>query len=173
MDCPQCNNDIEPSQQKDGSSDFVCPECGWGEDLVEQVFGNTAAALEPVKWGQFIGYWILSVLVIFGPYYFLVYGLPRIQEFEPMLNFDFQAGYISYINANYRWWMLVYLVVAFVLTPRVDTDDLGWGGGLVDNPFSYSDDLNRAKLVLVIILMPGKIVFLSVRNTILILLSRR
>jgi hypothetical protein len=51
-----------------------------------------------------------------------------------------------------------YLIVSYMVQPHSDTDDLGWCGGLMDNPFSFSDDVNRGLLVLGLLLLPGRIV---------------
>src|SRR6478672_2925017 len=39
--------------------------------------------------------------------------------------------------------LLGYLAAAFFLTPEPDTRNLGWFGGLMNNPFRFSDNLNR------------------------------
>src|SRR5262245_20860252 len=39
--------------------------------------------------------------------------------------------------------MLVYTVIAFFLRPEPNTDNLGWGGGMMNDPFQTSDNVNR------------------------------
>jgi hypothetical protein len=62
-----------------------------------------------------------------------------------------------------------YLLVAQFIRPEPDTSDLGWFGGMVDNPFSYSDDVNRFLLFLQITLLPGRFIVQSIRNSIRLL----
>lgn len=50
----------------------------------------------------------------------------------------------------------LYLMVAFFVRPRPDRSNLGLGGGLIDHPFRWSDDKNRALLFLQAILLPGR-----------------
>ena len=52
---------------------------------------------------------------------------------------------------------IAYLLLAYHIRVEVDTDNLGWIGGLVNNPFSFKDDLNRGKLFLNLILAPGRV----------------
>lgn len=54
-----------------------------------------------------------------------------------------------------------YLVVAYFVRPEPETDNLGWLGGLMDDPFHYSDDISRFLLFLLIILWPGRFVAVS------------
>lgn len=53
---------------------------------------------------------------------------------------------------------VVYLVLSYLVHPKPDTSNLGWFGGAVDNPFRYSDDLNRFLLFLFIALWPGRFI---------------
>src|SRR5207244_3106206 len=39
--------------------------------------------------------------------------------------------------------MMVYTGVAFFVRPEADTDNLGWGGGMMNDPFQSSDNVNR------------------------------
>ena len=58
----------------------------------------------------------------------------------------------------------IYLLAAHYLTPMPDYDNLGWFGGIFNNPFRYSDDLNWLLIVLMILLMPGNIVTVGLRD---------
>jgi hypothetical protein len=53
---------------------------------------------------------------------------------------------------------LVYLIIAFFIAPRPNFRNLGWLGGWVDNPFQYSDNLNRGLLWLKLVLLPGRLI---------------
>ncbi|HPE35838.1 MAG TPA: hypothetical protein PK625_01710 [Spirochaetales bacterium] len=55
-----------------------------------------------------------------------------------------------------------YLVASYFIKAKPNTSDLGMLGGLVDHPFKYTDDVNRALLFLKIALAPGKFVSRSI-----------
>lgn len=57
---------------------------------------------------------------------------------------------------------LAYVLIGHVVRVNPDTTDLGLFGGLIDNPFSYTDDVNRFMLFLQILLMPGRLIAESV-----------
>lgn len=52
--------------------------------------------------------------------------------------------------------LALYLGVSYFVRPRPDRSNLGLGGGLIDHPFRWSDDRNRALLFLQAILLPGR-----------------
>ena len=52
---------------------------------------------------------------------------------------------------------ITYFVLALFLRPKPNYDNMGWAGGLIDNPFRYSDDINRGLFFLNIYLYPGRI----------------
>jgi hypothetical protein len=53
--------------------------------------------------------------------------------------------------------LVLYLCLSYAVYPQPRYDNMGWGGGLIGNPFRYTDDLNRHLLFLKIILLPGKL----------------
>jgi hypothetical protein len=55
---------------------------------------------------------------------------------------------------------LAYALVGHFVRPQADTSNLGWAG-IFDNPFRYSDDINRFLLFLSILLWPGRFVIES------------
>jgi hypothetical protein len=61
--------------------------------------------------------------------------------------------------------LALYLAASNVFNPTYDASDVGWFGGLVDNPFSWSDDYNRSMRGLVIFFLPGKLVGAALRGT--------
>ena len=61
-----------------------------------------------------------------------------------------------------------YLLAGYFLRPSPDSSNLGWCGGVVDNPFRISDDINRALLFLSIILIPGRLLAIGVVDLILV-----
>lgn len=54
--------------------------------------------------------------------------------------------------------VFIYLILAFWLEPEPDNRNVGWLGGLMDNPFRISDDFNRFLYFLIVLLLPGKLV---------------
>jgi hypothetical protein len=54
--------------------------------------------------------------------------------------------------------MLAYLLIAYLVRPEPDMDNLGWFGGLIDDPLHYSDDISRFLLFLLIVLWPGRFI---------------
>ena len=51
----------------------------------------------------------------------------------------------------------LYLGVCYYFMPEPDMNELGLFGSMIDNPFSYTDDINRAKLWLKIVMLPGNL----------------
>jgi hypothetical protein len=61
-------------------------------------------------------------------------AMPTLLEFKlPM----FQAVAITVGG------MMIYTGVAFFFRPEPNTDNLGWGGGMMNDPFQCSDNVNR------------------------------
>ncbi len=52
--------------------------------------------------------------------------------------------------------IFLYCVISYYIVPKPDYSNVGWFGGLVDNPFRYSDDLNRILILFMVILYPGR-----------------
>ncbi len=50
---------------------------------------------------------------------------------------------------------LIYLIVGYKLDIQPDYDNMGWLGGVFDNPFRYSDDMNRFLIFFKILFYPG------------------
>jgi hypothetical protein len=84
--------------------------------------------------------WILTLL---GIGLFGIFSWAILQWEKPWLGFLLLA---------------VYLLLARLLSPKPDTRNVGWFGGLVDHPFRISDDFNRWLLFFAVFLLPGKVV---------------
>ena len=75
-------------------------------------------------------------------------------------------GYLAWRICGGRFdqwlvWMLVtplYLAAGYFIHPDPNPDNLGWFGGLMNNPFRISDNVNRGLLALVVFLWPGRFV---------------
>jgi hypothetical protein len=57
-----------------------------------------------------------------------------------LLEFQFPLWQAVLITAG---GMVVYSGIAFFLRPEANTDNMGWGGGLMNDPFQSSDNMNR------------------------------
>ncbi|ADB38119.1 hypothetical protein [Spirosoma linguale] len=55
----------------------------------------------------------------------------------------------------------LYVWISYRLSARPDLSNLGWWGGLLDNPFRSSDNVNRWLLYLQLLLVPGKLMAYS------------
>jgi hypothetical protein len=84
-----------------------------------------------------IGRWILSSLILLAPAVGIRYALPEYTGMS-LTGIGIWAGYVAV------W--LVLLLIAKYVEFYPDTDDLGWCGGVVDDPLSWSDDKNRLLL---------------------------
>ena len=62
--------------------------------------------------------------------------------------------------------LLLYLLLAYFLSPKPDRSNMGWLGGLMDNPFRISDDINRFLFFLALFLLPGKIMLYALQTII-------
>src|SRR5262245_30243947 len=74
-------------------------------------------------------------------------AVPTLLEFEFPL---WQA--IAYTAGG----MFIYTGIAFFFRPEPNTDNMGWGGGLGNDPFQSSDNVNRFLWRLSCILGPGR-----------------
>ncbi|QMW01140.1 hypothetical protein [Spirosoma foliorum] len=57
--------------------------------------------------------------------------------------------------------LALYVLISQSLTVTPDYSNIGWLGGLVDNPFRISDDYNRWLIYIQAILVPGKLIAYS------------
>lgn len=58
--------------------------------------------------------------------------------------------------------MAVYSIVGYFIMPKPDYSNVGWFGGVFDNPFKISDDVNRMLVFIMIMLMPGRLISTTV-----------
>jgi hypothetical protein len=61
--------------------------------------------------------------------------------------------------------MLIYCGIAFFCRPEPNMENMGWGGGLMDDPTQISDDINRSLWNLHCFLGPGRFVTSTVLET--------
>ncbi len=179
MDCPRCNQALTRiDQSRPGTQDtkrvFYCEHCGWGKEQLEKkesadipVSGD-APNPAPYMWLKLGGLWIVSAALVVVPYLLLVHIPSLFSGADPAI-FDAEAATARMVKAlNPMYWVIVGTYVAICATfqsPDVDWNDMGWLGGLVNNPFAYSDNINRQKFVLLLMMMPGKIIVVTLTAT--------
>jgi hypothetical protein len=59
---------------------------------------------------------------------------------------------------------LAYWCIAYFITPRPNTRNVGWAGGLIDHPFRISDDWNRLLIFFYVLLLPGKLMLFALHT---------
>lgn len=58
--------------------------------------------------------------------------------------------------------LLIYSGLAYFIRPEANTDNMGWLGGAMDDPFQYNDDINRVLFKAHCLLGPGRFVAQSI-----------
>jgi hypothetical protein len=58
--------------------------------------------------------------------------------------------------------LAIYLCLGYVFRPKPNLENLGWFGGLMDNPFRLSDGYNRFLVWLFVLFLPGRFVSTSI-----------
>ncbi len=145
MECPRCGSAIERPSLGAGASSTSCNHCGWGKNRTAPVKpGPTFGDVPPVRGLKLSMLILVSAALLVGPYWALERYLGA------TLPPDWRLYYLGIVP--------VYLFLSWAITPNPDMDDLGWFGGLMDNPFSFSDGYNRFLLFLGLLLLPGKLI---------------
>lgn len=167
MDCPQCGHRAKQAEDADGGVRFFCPTCGWGLDPT----GSAAVDEGPwvpkgADWLKLGLLWAVSVAVLVGPFFALWFGARSVLDVAAAHARSPVEPFHHGLIVHYWWIMLVYLLVAALFTPKYDSSDLGlFGSPFLDNPFSWSDDYNRFMMGLFFLLVPGKLVIITLKNT--------
>lgn len=73
-------------------------------------------------------------------------------------DYSYDFSYFLEVNA----FLVVYLLIASVIRIKPDYDNLGWVPFLINNPFRFSDNINRFLVILNILFMPGKYISKSI-----------
>jgi hypothetical protein len=61
------------------------------------------------------------------------------------------------ISAVYFGVLLAYCGIAYLVRPNPNDMNMGWGGGLINDPTQYSDNINRGLRDLECVLQPGQL----------------
>lgn len=120
--------------------------------------------------GKLLFGWVLSAVIVVGPYLALRYGVPWLIESQLDIGAGLdteEAGYrfAMMVHRHYWWVFIVYMLIAGIVTPSYDREEMGLFGTFVDNPFSFQDDYNRTMFTLMILLAPGKVVWVTLHTT--------
>ena len=151
MKCPKCGAEISARNAPHGFR-HGCPVCGWTSSQRDRRHRPKKEGELAVSPGQWIVCWILAIAFVFGPYIAIWLLKP------PWATQQF------FVKDYWLGWG-VYLLVTLVLSPNPDMDNLGYFGGLVDNPYHWKDDWNRFQVGLVLLLTPGKIFLAALLGT--------
>ena len=163
MECPVCNRPVTQSETPEGELRLWCAVCGWGTGPAEAIKAREDAA--PTALWALALLWVIAVAVVVGPYFALRYGLPELFDIGLRGAGEAHAKYIALLNGWYGIAMAAYLAAAGLLTPTYDPDNVGFFGGMIDNPFSLQDDWERTKRTWLFLLLPGKTVWVALKLT--------
>lgn len=61
--------------------------------------------------------------------------------------------------------LFIYCLVSYMIVPKPDYSNIGWFGGLINNPFRFSDNLNRMLIFLMFLLYPGRFIAITFVQT--------
>jgi len=73
-------------------------------------------------------------------------------------NSDIDSAYILKVNIG----LFIYLLISLFINIKPDYDNLGWVPFLINNPFRFSDNINRFLMILNLLLTPGKFISKSI-----------
>ena len=179
MNCPQCNRSIAQQKTADGTVVLFCEQCGWGKDKLEAAqqqaarpdsdssqAGGSAAGVPASAWAKLCFWWVVSIVVVIGPYLLVRYALTAWLRTRGDIAADIADSIGPFFDVHY-WWMIgTYLIIAGALSPKPMSDHYGlFGMPTVDNPLTLEDDFNRSMVTLQVLLIPGKIVWQTVGQT--------
>jgi hypothetical protein len=89
----------------------------------------------------------------------IVLGLPLYVADFPTDIAERWGTYLGIIGAE-----IIYLIIGFFVDAQPKTNSMGWMGGLIDNPFRISDDINRILFIVNILLLPGRLISVVILN---------
>lgn len=119
------------------------------EKTADRQSPNKSAPSQPLPFWVLLGF-IVALVALGIPFY--------------LANFptQWQENWILYAGIGIG--EMIYLMVAFLIQPEPDTSDMGWFGGLINNPFRITDNFNRFLLFLKIMLLPGRLIAQAILN---------
>jgi len=96
--------------------------------------------------------WLIWLTVIVG---LLLFGVGLYWVFQDL--FYEKARSILLKSGSF----VLYILAGHFVTSRPDYTNVGWLGGVMDNPFRISDDYNRWLVLIEVVLLPGKLIAYS------------
>ena len=139
MKCPVCGRPVVVGYE-DGK--LTCRLCGWGSGTAPTGVKRSGPS-RAAEVGTVVLLWVVLVGLVVGLYY-VVFNVNNAEPNER--NIALFAGAL-----------VLYMVLGWFLRPSVDTGNLGWAGGLIDRPFAISDNWERAKLKILFVFYPGRL----------------
>jgi len=78
--------------------------------------------------------------------------------------FVFQVEYLNNFSGllKVNAFLILYLLIAYKMSIKPDYDNLGWVPFLINNPFRFSDNINRFLVILNVLLTPGRFISKSI-----------
>lgn len=74
----------------------------------------------------------------------------------------YDLAYVGAVPVLFKLcWLILYSLISHSVTATPDYTNVGWLGGVIDNPFRISDDYNRLLVYIQVILLPGKLIAYS------------
>jgi len=175
MRCPRCNHTMTRTSAPSSDSQiippkFYCDNCGWGKErpdndhITDQADEVSSAA----RWGKVIGLWVVSAALVIVPYMLLL-KIPSLFGGADPAIFDAEAATARMADMlNPTYWIIAFTYILICATfnpPTVDWQNMGLFGTTINNPFTYSDNINRKKFVILLLMLPGTIVVLTLKAT--------
>jgi hypothetical protein len=96
--------------------------------------------------------WLIWLAVVTG---FLFLGVSLCWVFHNLFYIEAKSILLKLGN------LALYVLTGHFVTAKPTYTNVGWLGGVVDNPFRISDDYNRWLVFIAVILLPGKLIAYS------------
>lgn len=96
--------------------------------------------------------WLIWFAVVIG---LLLVGVALYWVFQDLFYEEAKSITLKLVN------LALYILVGHFVTAKPNYTNVGWLGGVVDNPFRISDDYNRWLVFIEVILLPGKLMAYS------------
>lgn len=96
--------------------------------------------------------WLIWLAVVIG---WLVLGVAFYWVFQDLFHEETKSILVKLGN------LALYILTGHFVTAKPNYTNVGWLGGVIDNPFRISDDYNRWLVFIEVILLPGKLMAYS------------
>lgn len=96
--------------------------------------------------------WLIWLAVVIG---LLLLGVGLYWVFHNLFYVEAKSIILKLCN------LALYILVGHLVTAKPNYTNVGWLGGVMDNPFRISDDYNRWLVFIEVILLPGKLIAYS------------